>query len=89
MKVEKKSRTLQELEKLWSKSNELEYCIRKLPGSVLQAALLYQDTQIILKEDKVVIIIPDVFSSVVLSNIRELKKAFNKPVIIEIKEEQR
>jgi len=73
MDLKKESRDLKLLEDLWNKSNELENCIKKLPGSVLQAALLFEKTQIIIKSDRVIIRIPYIFSSVVLSNIKELK----------------
>jgi len=89
MDLKKESRDLKLLEDLWNKSNELENCIKKLPGSVLQAALLFEKTQIIIKSDRVIIRIPYIFSSVVLSNIKELKAVFKKKIIVEIKEEER
>ena len=87
MDLKKESRDLMFLEDLWNKSNELENCIKKLPGGVLQAALMFERTQIIIKSDRVIIRIPYIFSGVVLSNLKELRSVFKKKIIVEIKEE--
>lgn len=87
MAVKKETRDLTLLEELWQKSTELERVVKRLRGSLLQAALLYQTTEVKITEEMVEITAPEIFEKVLKENLSQLERAFNKPVRIETKEE--
>ena len=87
MAVKKETRDLILLEELWQKSTESERVVKKLRGPLLQAALLYQTTEVKITEEIVEITVPEIFEKVLKENLYQLKRAFNKPVKIKTKEE--
>ena len=87
MAVKKETRDLTLLEELWQKSTELERVVKKLRGPLLQAALLYQTTEVKITAEMVEITVPEIFEELLMENLDQLISCFNRPVKIKTKEE--